>query len=106
VQFCWQGKKTAIRISTTFAVFFVQKGKNNIYLLNVFIKIKMAPTSTKKGRISQSSRAGIIFPVARIHRYLKSSPLSTARVTKGASVYLAAVAEYLVGRLIKYFIIK
>jgi hypothetical protein len=46
----------------------------------------MAPTSTKKGRISQSSRAGIIFPVARIHRYLKSSPLSTARVTKGASV--------------------
>jgi len=65
----------------------------------------MAPTS-KKGRLSQSSRAGIIFPVSRMHRYLKSSPSATTRVTKGASVYLAAVTEYLVGRFVKYFIIK
>jgi histone H2A len=64
----------------------------------------MTPTS-KKGRLSQSSRAGIIFPVPRMHRYLKSAPLATTRVTKGASVYLAAVTEYLVGRYIKYFII-
>jgi histone H2A len=64
----------------------------------------MAPA--KKGRTSQSSRAGIIFPVSRIHRYLKSAPSTTARVTKGASVYLAAITEYLVGRYIRYFIIK
>ena len=56
----------------------------------------MAPA--KKGRVSQSSRAGIIFPVSRIHRYLKAAPATTTRVTKGASVYLAAIAEYLVGR--------
>ena len=56
----------------------------------------MAP---KKGRSSQSSRAGIIFPVSRVHRYLKAAPLATTRVTKGASVYFSAVAEYLVGRI-------
>jgi histone H2A len=53
----------------------------------------MAP----KTRQSQSIRAGIIFPVARIHRLLKSGPTATTRVTKGASVYAAAVIEYLVG---------
>lgn len=57
----------------------------------------------KKGRTSQSSRAGIIFPVSRVHRYLKASPTTTSRVTKGASVYLSAVAEYLVGRFIESF---
>jgi histone H2A len=63
----------------------------------------MAP---KKPRVSCSSRAGIIFPVARMHRYLKAAPSTTARVTKGAAIYLASVAEYLVGRCIKYFIPK
>ena len=58
----------------------------------------MPANASKKGRVSQSSRAGIIFPVSRIHRYLKSAPLASTRVTKGASVYLAAIAEYLVGR--------
>jgi histone H2A len=53
----------------------------------------MAP----KTRRSRSTRAGIIFPVARIHRLLKSGPNATTRVTKGASVYAAAVIEYLVG---------
>ncbi len=61
----------------------------------------MAP---KKAPVSRSSRAGIIFPVGRMHRYLKSAPATTTRVTKGAAVYLAAVAEYLVGRYMKYFI--
>ena len=52
----------------------------------------------KKHGFLNPPRAGIIFPVSRIHRYLKSAPLASTRVTKGASVYLAAVAEYLVGR--------
>ena len=55
----------------------------------------MAP---KTGRSSISARAGIIFPVTRMHRYLKASPSVAKRVTKGAAIYLAAVAEYLVGK--------
>lgn len=51
-----------------------------------------------KKRVSQSTRAGIIFPVSRMHRYLKAAPAATSRVTKGAAIYLAAVTEYLVGR--------
>jgi hypothetical protein len=60
----------------------------------------MTPTATagKKKRVSRSTRAGIIFPVARMHRTLKSVPTSTTRVTKAASVYLASALEYLVGR--------
>jgi histone H2A len=60
----------------------------------------MTGATSKKARVSRSSRAGIIFPVTRMHRYLKSGPTATSRVTRGAAVYLAAVAEYLVGRYI------
>jgi hypothetical protein len=77
--------------------FLCKNRKGERIFPSAFIQTKMAPTS-KKGRVSQSSKAGIIFPVSRIHRYLKSAPATTTRVTKGASVYLAAVVEYLVGR--------
>ncbi|CAF5214498.1 unnamed protein product, partial [Rotaria magnacalcarata] len=59
----------------------------------------MAPT--KKGRVSRSTRAGIIFPVTRMHRYLKVAPSAPKRVTKGAAIYLAAVAEYLVAEVLE-----
>lgn len=55
------------------------------------------PPKARAKRHSRSTRAGIIFPVARIHRFLKSSPTTTTRITQGASVYLASVIEYLVG---------
>ncbi|CAF2619923.1 unnamed protein product [Rotaria sp. Silwood2] len=61
----------------------------------------MVSNSSKKGRVSRSTRAGIIFPVTRMHRYLKAAPTSTTRVTKGAAVYLAAVAEYLVAEVLE-----
>lgn len=54
--------------------------------------------SAKKKRVSRSARAGILFPVARMHRLLKAIPTSTTRVTKAAAVYLASALEYLVGR--------
>ena len=58
----------------------------------------MAPTTAaKKTRVSRSTRAGIIFPVARMHRLLKAAPTATTRVTKAAAVYLASAVEYLVG---------
>ncbi|CAF4953905.1 unnamed protein product [Rotaria sp. Silwood1] len=61
----------------------------------------MVSNSSKKVRVSRSTRAGIIFPVSRMHRYLKAAPTTTPRVTKGAAVYLAAVAEYLVAEVLE-----
>ena len=56
----------------------------------------MSPKS-KKTRLSRSTRAGIVFPVSRIHNQLKSAPTAVKRVTQCASVYVASVVEYLVG---------
>jgi len=58
----------------------------------------MAP---KSKRLSQGARAGIVFPVSRIHRYLKSSPTVTKRVSKAASVYLSATLEYLAAEILE-----
>jgi len=46
---------------------------------------------------TRSARAGLVFPVGRIHRYLKESLCvgGNARTAGGAPVYLAAVIEYL-----------
>ena len=50
-------------------------------------------------RISQSRRAGLVFPVMRIHRDLRrSTPFR--RVSISASVYMAAVLEYLCAEML------
>ena len=43
---------------------------------------------------SRSKRAGLQFPVSRIHRFMRKSDLA-GRIGAGAPVYLAAVLEYL-----------
>lgn len=45
--------------------------------------------------MSRSSRAGLQFPVGRIHRHLKSRTTSHGRVGATAAVYSAAILEYL-----------
>lgn len=47
---------------------------------------------------TKTSKAGLLFPVGRIHRILKE--LSRTKVGLGASIYLCAVLEYLVGQII------
>jgi histone H2A len=48
----------------------------------------------KKGKKqTNSQRAGLVFPVGRIHSRLKK--VGRARITTSAAVYLAAVLEYL-----------
>lgn len=49
---------------------------------------------------SRSSRAGLLFPVGRIHRTLKLMRVSE-RIGKSAPVFLAAVIEYLTAELIE-----
>ncbi len=53
-------------------------------------------------RRSQSARAGVIFPVARLANKLRSSLLGK-RVTKVGGVYLTSIIEYLAGMTLEVF---
>ena len=60
---------------------------------------KGAKASKVKSK-SRSSRAGLQFPVGRLHRLLKKGHYSE-RVGSGAPVYLAAVLEYLSAEILE-----
>lgn len=49
---------------------------------------------------SRSSRAGLSFPVGRVHRLMKKGNYAE-RVGSGAPVYLAAVLEYLTAEILE-----
>ncbi|KAH7982345.1 histone H2A-beta, sperm [Rhipicephalus sanguineus] len=49
---------------------------------------------------TRSSRAGVTFPVGRIHRLLKKGNYAE-RVSAGAPVYLAGVLEYLTAEVLE-----
>lgn len=66
-----------------------------------FKKVKMAVKKGKKtGSQTRSTRAGLQFPVGRIHRQLREGRYA-ARVGAGAPVYLAAVLEYLAAEILE-----
>ena len=54
----------------------------------------------KAKAVSKSVRAGLQFPVARVHRLLKRGNYSK-RTGSGAGVYLAAVMEYLAAEILE-----
>ena len=62
-------------------------------------KAKAAGGKKGKGN-SRSSRAGLQFPVGRVHRHLRQGRYA-ARVGAGAPVYLAAVMEYLAAEILE-----
>uniref|UniRef100_A0A667YCR1 Histone H2A n=1 Tax=Myripristis murdjan TaxID=586833 RepID=A0A667YCR1_9TELE len=53
-----------------------------------------------KSAMSRSARAGITFPVGRIHRLLRKGNYAE-RVGNGAAVYLAAILEYLCAEILE-----
>jgi histone H2A len=58
-------------------------------------------SNQKEGvNVSKSTRAGLTFPVGRIHRHLKNGKYGD-RIGVGASVYLAAVLEYLSAEILE-----
>ena len=71
----------------------------------LFKKRKMAggkgkSSSSKSAARSRSSRAGLQFPVGRVHRLLRKGNYAK-RVGAGAPVYLAAVLEYLAAEILE-----
>lgn len=53
------------------------------------------------GEVSRSTRAGVHFPVGRIHRYLKQYVTARSRVGGTAGVYVAATMEYLCAEVLE-----
>ncbi|KJE89258.1 H2A histone family protein [Capsaspora owczarzaki ATCC 30864] len=68
-------------------------------------KGKAAKTSEKKHDKNKpqtrSLRAGLQFPVGRIHRHLKERSTSHGRVSALAAVYSAAILEYLTAEVLE-----
>ncbi|KAG5684972.1 hypothetical protein PVAND_014176 [Polypedilum vanderplanki] len=66
---------------------------------------KLGPTYGAKEKkikapaISRSKRAGLTFPVSRVHRYLRKG--SFERIGTGAAVYITAVLEYLTAEMLE-----
>lgn len=65
-------------------------------LTSVHFPLGKAKTKAK----SRSNRAGLQFPVGRIHRLLRKGNYAE-RVGAGAPVYLAAVMEYLAAEVLE-----
>eukprot|EP01108_Squamamoeba_japonica_P001089 TRINITY_DN142_c0_g1_i1.p1 TRINITY_DN142_c0_g1~~TRINITY_DN142_c0_g1_i1.p1 ORF type:complete len:157 (+),score=75.54 TRINITY_DN142_c0_g1_i1:64-471(+) len=57
-------------------------------------------SKSQGGSVTRSTRAGLQFPVGRVHRHLRDGRYA-ARVGAGAPVYMAAVLEYLAAEILE-----
>lgn len=64
-------------------------------------KKESAEDKKKRAPVSRSIKAGLQFPVGRIHRHLKSRVHGNHRVGATAAVYVAAILEYLCAEVLE-----
>ena len=62
---------------------------------------KVLTGNAKKNPSSRSLKAGLHFPVGRIHRFLKSKTTINNRVGGSAAIYTAALLEYLTAEVLE-----
>merc|ERR1711903_32494 len=58
-------------------------------------------TGASKKKISRAAKAGLQFPVGRVHRFIKARASSGGRVGGTSAVYLAAILEYLTAEVLE-----
>ncbi|KTW30550.1 histone H2A.Z [Pneumocystis jirovecii RU7] len=54
-----------------------------------------------RAQVSHSARAGLQFPVGRVRRFMRACMQNNVRVGATASVYIAAVLEYLTAEVLE-----
>merc|ERR1712029_676391 len=80
--------------------FFVGEGRKKVNRNFNIMSGRGKGGKVKGASKSRSSRAGLQFPVGRIHRLLRKGNYAE-RVGAGAPVYLAAVMEYLAAEVLE-----
>ncbi len=78
--------------------FSLDSGKKQFYTIKMSGRGKGGKVKTKSK--TRSARAGLQFPVGRMHRLLRKGNYAK-RVGGGAPVYLAAVLEYLSAEILE-----
>uniref|UniRef100_UPI00398F4F0C histone H2A type 1-H-like n=1 Tax=Pristiophorus japonicus TaxID=55135 RepID=UPI00398F4F0C len=71
----------------------------NVWIVEISGRGKSGGKARAKAK-SRSSRAGLQFPVGRVHRLLRKGNFAE-RVGAGAPVYMAAVLEYLTAEILE-----
>jgi len=64
-------------------------------------KVSEVPTAESKVFQTRSAKAGLQFPVGRIHRYLKQRTQNNVRIGAKAAVYTSAILEYLTAEVLE-----
>lgn len=66
------------------------------------VSIPVVATTTSNKRVSKSTKAGLLFPVSRVHTYLKTQSMVAAhRISQYTAIYLTAVLEYITAEIME-----
>ena len=76
------------------------RSRRSGWVMGVVGPRKTSSGGSKKKATSRSAKAGLQFPVGRVHRHIKLGRYAT-RIGAGAPVYLAAVLEYMAAEVLE-----